>query len=66
MSACLIEHFREMLLEYNNKVIDVYNAPFPEYKKMRYLTFVGKWRTLWVYWEPRGGTQIKDNVDCSP
>ena len=28
LSACLIEHFREMLLEHNNKVIDTHNASF--------------------------------------
>ena len=28
LSACLIEQFREMLLEHDNKVIDVYNASF--------------------------------------
>ena len=28
LSAHFIEHFREMLLEYNNKVIDTYNVSF--------------------------------------
>ena len=28
LSVCLIKHFREMLLEHDNKVIDTYNASF--------------------------------------
>ena len=41
LSACLIECFREMLLEHNNKVIDTYNASFSYCGEME------------VYWEPR-------------
>ena len=37
---CLIECFREILLEHNNKVIDAYNASF---------SYCGE---VEVYWEP--------------
>ena len=41
LSACFIEHFTEMLLEHNNKVIDVYNMSFSYCGEME------------VYWEPQ-------------
>ena len=40
LSAHLVEHFREMLLEHSNEVIDVYYAP---------LSYCGE---VEVYWEP--------------
>ena len=39
--VCFIECFRKLLLEHNNKVIDVYNASFSYCGEME------------VYWEPR-------------
>ena len=41
LSVCFIEHFREMMLEHNNEVIDAYNASFPYCGEME------------VYQEPR-------------
>ena len=41
LSACLIEHFREMLLEHSDKVVDTLNASFSYCGEME------------VYWEPR-------------
>ena len=40
LSACLIECFREALLEHDNKIINVYNASFSYCGEME------------VYWEP--------------
>ena len=41
LSACLIGHFREMLLEHDNKVMDMHNASFSYCGEME------------VYWEPQ-------------
>ena len=41
LSVCLIEHFREILLQCNNKVIDAHNTSFSYCGEME------------VYWEPR-------------
>ena len=41
LSACLIEHFRETLLEHDDKVIDTHNTSFLYCGEME------------VYWEPR-------------
>ena len=54
LSACLVEHFRETLLECNNKVIDMYNVSFPYSGEVE------------VYLGTSGCTQIKDNVGYSP
>ena len=41
LSVCLIEHFREMLLECSDKVVDMHNVTFSYCGEME------------VYWEPR-------------
>ena len=54
LPACLVEHFGEMLLECNDKVIDMHHVSFSYCGEME------------VYWEPQDGIQTKDNVGYSP
>ena len=54
LSACLIECFREMLLEHDDKVIDMHNTFF--------FILWGNGGLLGTL----GGTQTKDNVGYSP